>query len=96
MLLLILEKRLDYFKHNCKTRYQHQTIPSHTYTAGFNVSTIKLWAVEKWNSVKQSPFHPSILSLGVFVYMLKRKHSLHSPSMVHSNRSLYVVFVDPL
>jgi hypothetical protein len=37
------------------------------------VSTIKLWAVEKQNNVKQNPFHPSILSLGVFVYILKRK-----------------------
>jgi hypothetical protein len=32
----------------------------------------------------------------VFVYILKRKHSLPSPSMVHSDHSLYVVFVDPL
>ena len=27
--------------------------PSHACTAGFKVSTMKLWAVEEWNSLKQ-------------------------------------------
>jgi len=52
-LLLVLDKRLDYLKHNLRTRHQHKTIPSYTCIVGFKVSTIKLWAVEEWNSLKQ-------------------------------------------
>ena len=51
-LLLVLDKRMDYSKHNLRTRHQHKTIPCHTYTAGFKVSTMKFWAVEEWNSLK--------------------------------------------
>jgi hypothetical protein len=52
-LLLILDKRIDYLKHNLKTRHQHKTIPNHACSAGLKVSTMKLWVVEKWNSLKQ-------------------------------------------
>ena len=52
-MLLILDKRLDYSRHNLRTRHQHKTIPSHTCSVGFKVSTMKLWAVEEWNSLKQ-------------------------------------------
>ena len=38
---------------NLGIRHQHKTIPSHTCTVGFKVSTMKLWAVEEWNSLKQ-------------------------------------------
>ena len=31
---------------------QHKTISSHACTVGFKVSTMKLWAVEEWNSLK--------------------------------------------
>ena len=52
-LLLVLDKRMDYSRHNLRTSHQHKTIPSHTCTAGFKVSTMKLWAVEEWNNLKQ-------------------------------------------
>jgi hypothetical protein len=55
-LLLVLDKRMDHCKHNPRTRHQHKTIPSHTCTAGFNVFTMKLWAVEERNSLKQITF----------------------------------------
>ena len=29
-----------------------KTIPSHIFSAGFKVSTMKLWLVEEWNSLK--------------------------------------------
>ena len=51
-LLLVLDKRMDYFRHNLQTRHQHKTIPSHACSVGFKVSTIKLWAVEEWNNLK--------------------------------------------
>ena len=51
--LLVLNKRMDYLRHNLGTRHQHKTISSHTCSAGFKVSTMKLWAVEEWNSLKQ-------------------------------------------
>ena len=52
-LLLVLDKRVDYSRYNLRTRHQHKTISSHTCTVGFKVSTMKLWAVEEWNSLKQ-------------------------------------------
>ena len=52
-ILLVLDKRMDYSKHNLRTRHQHKTIPSDACTAGFKVSTMKLWVVEEWNSLKQ-------------------------------------------
>ena len=36
-----------------RTSHQHKTIPGHTCSIGFKVSTVKLWAVEEWNSLKQ-------------------------------------------
>jgi hypothetical protein len=42
-----------YLRHNLGIGHQHNTIPSHTCTAGFKVSIMKLWAVEEWNSLKQ-------------------------------------------
>jgi hypothetical protein len=51
--------------------------------------------VEEWNSLKQSPFHLSTLSLGVFVNIFSNKNIayllLH---VVLSSHSIYVVFVD--
>jgi hypothetical protein len=44
-LLLVLDKRMDYSRHNLRTK--HKTIPSHTSSAGFNVSTMKLLVVEE-------------------------------------------------
>ena len=44
---------MDYLRHNLRTRHQHKTIPTHACSAGFKVSTMKLWAVEEWNSLKQ-------------------------------------------
>jgi hypothetical protein len=60
------------------------------------VSTIPLWVVEEWNSLKQSPFLLSTLSLGVFcIYIFSNKNItyllLH---VVLSGHSIYVVFVD--
>ena len=52
-LLLVLDKRMDYLRHNLRTSHQQKTIPSHTCSAGFKVSTIKLWVVEEWNNLKQ-------------------------------------------
>ena len=52
-LLPDLDKRLDYSRHKLRTRHQHKTIPSHACTAGFKVSTMKLWVVKEWNSLKQ-------------------------------------------
>ena len=52
-LLLVLNKRMDYLRHNLRTRHQHKTIPSHACTTGFKVSTVKLWVVEEWNCLKQ-------------------------------------------
>ena len=51
-LLLVLDKRMDYLRHNLRTSHQHKTIPSYTCTVGFKVSTMKLWAVEEWNNLK--------------------------------------------
>jgi hypothetical protein len=44
---------MDYLRHNLGTRHQHKTIPSHTGTVGFKLSTMKLYAVEEWNNLKQ-------------------------------------------
>ena len=55
-LLLVLDKRVDYSRHNLRTRHSHKTILSHTCTVGFKVSTMKLWTVKKWNSLKQITF----------------------------------------
>jgi hypothetical protein len=45
--------------------------------------------------VKQSPFHLSIMLLGVFIgTFLKRNHSLPSPSCGALRSLIYVVFVD--
>jgi hypothetical protein len=41
-LLIVLEKRMDYLRHNSITKHQHKTIPSHACTARFKVSTMKL------------------------------------------------------
>ena len=74
-------------------RHQHWTSLSHMSTTGFNESTIQLWAVQEWNIVKQSPFHLSILSLGVFIDFQKN----HSLPLCYCGtlRSLtYLVFVD--
>ena len=38
---------------NLRIRHQHKTISSHVCTVRFKVSTMKLWAVEEWNSLKQ-------------------------------------------
>jgi len=51
-LLLVLDKRVDYLRYNLRTRHQHKTIPSHTCIVGFEMSTMKLWVVEEWNSLK--------------------------------------------
>ena len=40
-------KKMDYSRHNLRTRHQHKTIPSHAFTTGFKVSTMKLWAIEE-------------------------------------------------
>jgi hypothetical protein len=59
------------------------------------VSTITLWAVEEWNSLKQSPFLLSTLSLGVFVNIFLNKNiAYHLLHVVPSGHSIYVVFVD--
>jgi hypothetical protein len=47
---------MDYLRHNFRTKYQHKTIPNHACSAGFKVSTIKLYAVEEQNNVKQITF----------------------------------------
>ena len=94
-LLPVLNKRMDYLIHNLRTRHQHKTIPNHTCTARFKVSTMKLWAVEEWNSLKQITIFLQSSQLVKYFKVLKTKHSLPSPFMVLSNHSLYVVFLDP-
>jgi hypothetical protein len=41
-LLLVLEKRMDYLRHNSRTKHQHKTVPSLACTIEFKVSTMKL------------------------------------------------------
>jgi len=94
-LLLILDKRMDYLRHNLGTRYQHKTIPSHASSAGFKVSTIKLWAVEQRNRLKQITVFLQSSQLEKHFKFLKTKHSLPFPFVALSNHSVYVVFVDP-
>ena len=38
---------------NLRTSHHHKTIPNHSCTVGSKVSTMKLYAVEEWNSLKQ-------------------------------------------
>ena len=86
---------MGYLRHNLGTRHQHKTIPSHTCSVGFKVSTMKLWAVEEWNSLKQITIFLQSSQLEKHFKILKTKHSLPSPFMVLSNHSVYVVFLDP-
>ena len=85
---------MDYLKLNLGIRHQHKTIPSHACTAGFKVSTMKLWAVEEWNSLKQITIFLQPSQLEKYFKILKTKHSLPSPFVVLSNHSIYVVFLD--
>jgi hypothetical protein len=79
-LLLILDKRIDYSRHNLGIRCQHKTIPSHACTVGFKVYTKKLCIVEEWNSLKQiTIFLQSSQLEKQFKILLKTKHSLPSP-----------------
>ena len=94
-LLLILDKRLDYSRHNLRTRHQHKTIPSHTCTVGFKVSTMKLWVVEEWNNLKQITIFRQSSQLEKHLRFLKEKHSLPSTFVVLSNQFVYVVLLDP-
>jgi hypothetical protein len=41
-LLLVLETRMNYLRHNSRTKHQHKIVPSHACTTGFRVSTMKL------------------------------------------------------
>ena len=86
---------MDYFRHNLGTRHQHKIIPSHACSTGFKVSTMKLWAVEEWNSLKQITIFLQSSQLVKYFKVLKTKHSLPSPFMVLSNHSIYVVCLDP-
>ena len=87
---------MDYSRHNLRTSHQHKTIPSHTCTAGFKVSTMKLWAVKKWNSLKQITFFPSIKSTGeTFKNFVNKNIAYLLLFVVLSNHSIYVVFWDP-
>ena len=94
-LLLVLDRRMDYFRHNLGIKHQQKTIPSHTCSAGFKVSTIKLWAVEERNNLNRSPSSFSQVNWRNILRFLKTKHSLPSPFVVLSNHSVYVVFLDP-
>ena len=94
-LLLVLDKRLDFSRHNLRTRHQYKTIPSYACTAGFKVSTMKLWVVEKWNSLKHITIFLQSSQLEKRFKILRTKHSLPSPFVVLSNHSVYVVFLDP-
>ena len=80
-LLLILDKRLDYSRPNLRTRNHHKIIPSYACTTGFKVSTMKLWVVEEWNSLKQITIfcQSSHLEKHFKIFFLKTKHSLPSP-----------------
>ena len=93
-LLLVPDKRMDYSRHNLRTRHQHKTIPSHACTAGFKVSTMKLWAVEEWNSLKHITMFLQSSQLEKHFKKIKTKHSLPSPFVVLSNHSIYMVFLD--
>ena len=76
---------------NLRTSHQHKTIPSHTCSVEFKVSTMKLWVVEKWNNPN---FQSSHLEKH-FKIFLKTKHSLPYSFVVLSNHSVYMVFLDP-
>ena len=78
-LLLVLDKRLDYSRHNLRTRHQHKTIPSYACTVGFKVSTMKLWAIEEWNSLKQITIFRQSSQLEKHLRFVKTKYSLPSP-----------------
>ena len=86
---------MDYSRQNLRTKYQHKTSPNHTCTAGFKVSTMKLWAVEEWNNLKQITIFLHSSQLEKHLRFFKTKHSLPSPFVVLSNHSVYVVFLDP-
>ena len=59
------------------------------------VSTMKLWAVEEWNSLKQITIFLHSSQLEKHLRFFKTKHSLPSPFVALSNHSVYVVFLDP-
>ena len=88
---------MDYLRHNLRTRHQHKTIASHACTAGFKVSTMKLWTVEEWNSLKEITIllQSSQLEKHFNTFENKTKHSFPFPFVVLSNHSVYVVFLDP-
>jgi hypothetical protein len=44
---------MDYSRHNFGKRHQYKIDPNHACSAGFKVSTMQLWVVEEWNSMKQ-------------------------------------------
>ena len=95
-ILLILDKRMDYSRHNLWTRLQHKTIPNHACTIGFKVSTMKLWAVEEWNSLKQITILLQSSQLEKHFKIFENKNIAYLLLfVVLSNHSVYVVFLDP-
>jgi hypothetical protein len=59
------------------------------------VYTIKLWAVEEQNNLKQITISFQSSQLEIHFKILKTKHTLPSPFAVLSNHSVCVVFLDP-
>ena len=86
---------MDYLRHNLGTRHQHKTILSHTCSIGFKVSTMKLWVVEEWNSLKQITIFLQSSQLEKHLRFLKQNIAYLLLFVVLSNHSIYVVFLDP-
>ena len=87
---------MDYSRHNLGTRHQHKTIPSHACIVGFKVSTIKLWVVEEWNSLKQITIFLQSSQLEKHFKIFENKNIAYLlPFVVLSNHSIYIVFLDP-
>jgi hypothetical protein len=64
---------MDYLRHNFRAKYQYKTVPNHACTAGFKVSTMKLYVVEEQNNVKQTTFIFSVELIGETIEILKTK-----------------------
>jgi hypothetical protein len=85
---------MDYSRHNLGSKHQHKTIPSHTCTVGFKVSTKKLWTVEKWSSLKQFTFFLQSIQSEKHLRFWKQNIAYLLLFVVLSNHYVYVVFLD--
>ena len=94
-LLLVLDKRVDYSRHNLRTKHQHKTIPSHTCMWDSKCLPWNFGRLKNGTAWNISPSSFSQVNWRNIFGFLKTKHGLPSPFVVLSNHFVFVVFLDP-